>query len=107
MNTLGKFRAALINADPEQLIIAIEALAFSCAEGYLRAHPLPAEYTEQDRADVRLDMMCIAICDAMNAGAGLLMEAESAAANPPTEAQVADAESIAAAAIAKAAGKLN
>ena len=107
MKKLDAVHAALPAMAPQQIAIALEAVALMFVADYLEHNPPPVEITADERAGLVTDMVAYTMSTALNTAAAVILQSKSITERAPTPAQEANAADVAAAAIAKAAGKLN
>jgi len=97
MDAVAKLRQILSAIPPAQLSMALEALAFVQVEQHLEKNPFPAGMTEGERNKLRSLLIAQVMAQAVNLAAEVAIGVDNAHRN---------ADDIAAAAIAKASGKL-
>src|SRR3990167_9115951 len=100
MDALNKIRLALPQVPPQQMIIALDAIAGMFAREYLDHNPLPAEATPEEVAALLRQYTAQTLETVLNGAAEIILGTHA------QEAKQANAADIAQAAIAKAAGKL-
>ena len=107
MKDIETMRALLLHqVGRKQMATALEAAVFAFTEGYLKAHPdLTRGLTDGERYALQCTFIVETVYLVLNTAAEVLIK-QSTPAVPSQEAQD-NAADVAAAAIAKASGKLN
>lgn len=102
MTKLQLVNATLGKLSQKQLAAALIAAALAGIKCYVHHNPLPENITEEQAHHVIDEMLAIALTDAINEAAAVMLEAAA----EPTKEDADKAKAVAEAAIAKAAGKL-